>query len=278
MQAKHLTRRFMLLLPLAVAACGGYDEEDQDFAPLRYNDLPPIQLKVASIAIEQRFVPSGVPPDVSDRDPASPIEALKAMANDRLQAFGTANKAVFSILDASLTREDDVVSGSLTVSLAILDDSGAQLGYAQAHEQSRRTGRVRDLRSVLYDMTKAMMNDMNIEFEYQIRHHLKPWLTDSSAPAAPVEQTPLDGTQAPPVTPPAAAPSAAPGYPPASQQGPQPTYLQPPQAAYPQPAQPGYPQPAQPAYSQPAQPGYPQPAQPAYSQPAQPTYLQPPAQ
>jgi hypothetical protein len=264
MQAKHLTRRFMLLLPLAVAACGGYDEEDQDFAPLRYNDLPPIQLKVASIAIEQRFVPSGVPPDVSDRDPASPIEALKAMANDRLQAFGTANKAVFSILDASLTREDDVVSGSLTVSLAILDDSGAQLGYAQAHEQSRRTGRVRDLRSVLYDMTKAMMNDMNIEFEYQIRHHLKRWLTDSTAPAAPVEQTPLDGTQAPPVTPPAATPSAAPGYPPASPQ-PQPTYLQPPPSAYPQAAQPTYSPP----------PAYPQPS---YPQPSQPTYLQPPAQ
>ena len=252
MQATHLTRRFMLLLPLAVAACGRYDEEEnQAFAPLRYNDLPPIQLKVASIAIEQRFVPAGVPPDVSNRDPAPPIEALKAMANDRLQAFGTANRAVFSILDASMTRDDDEVNGSLTVSLAILDDRGAQLGYAQAHEQSRRTGRVRDLRSVLYDMTKAMMNDMNVEFEYQIRHHLKPWLTDSTAPAAPVEQTPLDGTQATPAQPPAAAPSTAPTYPPASQQPPQPTYLQPPQPTYQQPTQPAYPQPAQPTYLQP---------------------------
>jgi hypothetical protein len=262
MQASHLTRRFMLLLPLAVAACGGSDEDDesQAFPPLRYNNLPPIQLKVASIAIEQRFIPAGVPPDVSNRDPASPIEALKAMANDRLQAFGTANKAVFSILDASIARDDDVVTGSLTVSLAIVDDSGAQLGYAQAHEQSRRTGSVRDLRSILYDMTKAMMNDMNIEFEYQIRHHLKPWLTDTTAPAAPVEQAPLDGTQAPPVTPPSPTPSAAPGYPPA----PQPS------------SQPAYPQASQPTYLQPPQSAYPPPAQPAYQQPSQPTYLQPP--
>ena len=27
----------------------------------------------------------------------------------------------------------------------------------------------------LYDMTKTMMNDMNVEFEYQIRHNLKDW-------------------------------------------------------------------------------------------------------
>ena len=271
MQAKHLTRRFMLLLPLAVAACGGYDEEDQVFAPLRYNDLPPIQLKVASIAIEQRFVPASVPPDVSSSDPASPIEALKAMANDRLQAFGTTNKAIFSILDASMTREDDVVTGSLTVSLAIVDDSGAQLGYAQAHEQSRRTGSVHGLRSVLYDMTKAMMNDMNIEFEYQIRHHLKPWLTDTTAPAAPVEQMPLDGRQAPPVSPPGATPSAAPGYPPASQGSPQPGYPQQSQPTYLQPpSQPGY---QQPGYPPSSQPGY---QQPGYQQQSQPMYLQPP--
>ena len=218
MHAGHLTRRFMLLLPLAVAACGG--DEEPDFVPLRYNDLPPIQVNVASIAIEQRFVPAGMPPDVSDRDPAPPVEALKAMANDRLQAFGTANKAVFAILDASLTRSGDVVVGSMAVSLTIFDDSGTQLGFAEARVQSRHTGSLDEIRPVLYDMTKGMMNDMNIEFEYQIRHSLKNWLTTDAAPAAPVEQAPLDGTQAPPpAPPPATGPSNTPAYPP--------TYLHP---------------------------------------------------
>jgi hypothetical protein len=213
MQARHLTRRFVLLLPLAVAACGGYDD-DVVFAPLRYNDLPPIQLNVASLAVEQRFIPSGVAPDVSNRDPAPPVEALKAMANDRLQAFGTSNKAVFAILDASLTRDDDVLTGSFAVSLTILDDNGTQLGYAQARVQSRHTGRIDDLRAVLYDMTKALMNDMNIEFEYQIRHHLKNWLTTSAAPAAPVERTPLDGSETPAAPAPAPYGSGAPTAPP----------------------------------------------------------------
>jgi hypothetical protein len=190
MLAGHPTRRFVLLLPLALAACGG--EEELVFEPLRYNYLPPIQLNVASISIEQRFVPAGVAPDVSNQDPVSPSEALKAMANDRLQAFGTANKAVSAILDASLTRENDVVIGSFAVSLTILDDSGTQLGFAEARVQSRRTGRLNDIRPVLYDMTKSMMADMNVEFEFQIRHNLKDWLTSGAAPDTPVEQAPLD--------------------------------------------------------------------------------------
>jgi hypothetical protein len=190
MQARHLTRRFTLLLPLALAACGGDDEPV--FDPLRYNYLPPIQLNVASITIEQRFVPTGAPPDVSNQDPVPPVEALKAMANDRLQAFGTANRAIFAILDASLTRDADVTIGSFAVSLTILDDSGTQLGFAEARIQSRHSGRVDDVRTVLYDMTKSIMSDMNIEFEFQIRRNLKQWLTTGAAPDAPVDQTPLD--------------------------------------------------------------------------------------
>ena len=193
MQAGHLTRRLALLLPFALAACGSKPEPV--FEPLRYNYLPPIQLNVAAIAVDQRFYPAGVPPDVSNQDPVPPIEALKTMANDRLQAFGTANKAVVSILDASLTRENDTVIGSMAVSLTILGDTGAQLGFAQARVQTSRTGRINDLRPILYDMTKSMMSDMNIEFEYQIRRYLKDWLTDSAAPGTPVEQAPLDQPQ-----------------------------------------------------------------------------------
>jgi hypothetical protein len=190
MQAGSLTRRCSLLLPLILAACGG--EEERVFEPLRYNYLPPIQLKVASIAIEQRFVPSGVDPDVSGLDPVPPVEALKAMANDRLQAFGTSNKAVFAILDGSMVRQDDGVNGSMAVSLTIVDDNGVQLGFAEARVQSRRTGVSGNLGPVLYDMTKAMMSDMNVEFEYQIRHNLKDYLTSPAAPDTPVEQAPLE--------------------------------------------------------------------------------------
>lgn len=68
MPAGFLTRRLALLLPLVLAACAT-QEDDQAFEPLRFNYLPPIQLNVASIQIEQRFVPSGVAPDVSGQGP-----------------------------------------------------------------------------------------------------------------------------------------------------------------------------------------------------------------
>jgi hypothetical protein len=190
MQTGFLSRRFVLLLPLVLATCG--EEQEPVFEPLRYNYLPPIQLNVASIEVQQRFIPSGVAPDVSGQDPVPPVVALTAMANDRLQAFGTANKAIFAILDATLTRDQDMVTGLFAVSLTILDDSGTQLGFAEARVESRHTERIRHLRPVLYDLTKAMMSDMNIEFEYQIRKNLKAWLTSETALPAPVEQAPLD--------------------------------------------------------------------------------------
>ena len=58
MQAGLLSRRFVLLLPLVLAACGA--DEEPVYEPLRFNDLPPIQLNVASMEVQQRFIPSGM--------------------------------------------------------------------------------------------------------------------------------------------------------------------------------------------------------------------------
>ena len=63
-----LTRRASLLLPLMLGACGG-DEAATSFPPLRYDYLAPLRLNVAAIQVEQRFVPSGVAPDVTQFAP-----------------------------------------------------------------------------------------------------------------------------------------------------------------------------------------------------------------
>ena len=230
MPAGFLTRRFALLLPLVLAACAA-QEDEQAFEPLRFNYLPPIQLNVAAIQIEQRFVPSGVAPDISGEDPEPPVAALRAMANDRLQAFGTANRAVFAILDATLARDGDVLRGRFAVSLTIYGDDGNQLGFAEARVESRHSGRIDDLRSVLYDMTKSMMNDMNVEFEYQIHRNLKNWLTTAVAPDTPVQQAPLDGSAPPQQAPaPANGQGVAPAPPDGSTGAPAPVEAPPPPA------------------------------------------------
>jgi hypothetical protein len=189
MISRGITRRASLLLPLLVAACGS--NEPREFPPLRYTYLPPLRLKVATIDIEQRFIPSGVPPDVSPQDPVPPVQALRQMAEDRLQAFGTTGRAVFSIQDASLIRQDDTVIGNMAVGLDIYTSDNTRAGFAEARVSRRRSGNLGDLPSALYDMTRAMMDDMNVEFEYQVRRSLKDWLATTTAVPAPVEAQPL---------------------------------------------------------------------------------------
>lgn len=205
MTARGLTRRASLLLPLTLAACGG--ETRTNFPPIRYTYLPPFRLNVANIEIAQRFVPSGIPPDVTDLDPAPPVEVLRQMARDRLVAAGTANTALFAITDASLTKEGDVISGKMVVELSIIGPDGGRLGFARAEVSRQRTGNTDDLRATLYDFTKAMMDSMNVEFQYQLQRHLAQWLMTASAVLPPVQAQPLPTTPGgPPSLPPGTAP------------------------------------------------------------------------
>src|SRR3954454_23968078 len=114
---RMLSRRASLLLPLLIAACA--DRTPRTFPPLRYDYLTPLRLNVSTIQIEQRFVPAGAAPDVSQSSPVTPLRALRTMAEDRLQALGNADLAVFVIQEASLVRRRDTLSGNLSVELDI---------------------------------------------------------------------------------------------------------------------------------------------------------------
>ncbi|WP_428488016.1 hypothetical protein [Rhodopila sp.] len=190
-ETRNLTRRYALLMPLVLAACGGHEVEPV-FEPLHYDYLPPIQLNVATIDVEQRFIPSGVPPDITAQDPEPPVDALKAMANGRLKPFGTSGRAVFAILDASFTKQEDVINAVMSVSLTVYGADGNQGGFAEARIEHRQSGRIENLHKTLYDITKTMMDEMNVEFEFQARQHLRDWLTTTAVPDTPVEQAPLE--------------------------------------------------------------------------------------
>ncbi len=207
MHASLLTRRASLLLPFVLAACG--HEERTNFPPLRYQYLPPIRLNVASIDVQQRFYPSGTRPDVTALDPVHPVEALRAMAEDRLQALGSAGQAVFAITNATLTKQDELITCALGVVLEIYPTPGIRSGFAQAIASRQHSGPIDDLRGTLYDVTKAAMDAMNVEFEYQVRRNLGPWLLSASAAPPPVEQQPLDTgpTEEQPPGPPPLSPS-----------------------------------------------------------------------
>jgi hypothetical protein len=190
---RRISRRASLLLPLLLAACGG--KERTDFPSLRYTYLAPIRLNVASISIEQHFQPTGVAPDVTQLDPDPPANALRAMAQDRLKPFGVTGRAVFIIQDASLIRKGNTITGSMRIRLEIYSGDNVLSGFAEAASGAQHTGRVNELDVTLYDMTKSMMDNMNVEFELQVNNNLHNWVATGAAPPTQVQQAPLDGSQ-----------------------------------------------------------------------------------
>ncbi len=190
MPTAYPIRLAALLLSLLVAACGG-GEERRDFPPLHYDYLPPIQLNVATLEIEPRFMPSGTGADVTGQAPVRPVDALTTMGRDRLSALGGNGRAVLAIQDGSLTRRGDAISGSMAVQLTIFRDDGGQAGFVEARVSRTSSGGSGSLRGRLYDLVEAMMNDMNVELEFQIRRNLKDWLNVPTAAATTVEQAPL---------------------------------------------------------------------------------------
>jgi hypothetical protein len=193
-----LTRRSALVLPFLLAACGGDDEpgrqKGRDFPPLRYGYLPPLRLNVRRIDMADGFVPPSGDDEIGGASPASPGETLFAMARDRLKPVGANGQGVFQLQTASITRRRDALNGVLAVRLDVRNDDGGETGYAEARVTASRNGSIGDRRAAAYDILKSMMDDMNVELEFQIRRQLRSWLLDTPPEpkaAEPVEKLPL---------------------------------------------------------------------------------------
>ncbi|MGH7118424.1 MAG: hypothetical protein ACREFP_05490 [Acetobacteraceae bacterium] len=211
MTVREVPRRAFVLLAVAVAGCATSAPVAENFPALRYNYLPLLKLNVASMEIENDWQPGDAPDHVESYAPETPLAALRQMAKDRLGAYGTSGKAVFVIQDASLVRDNGMLTGSFAVRLEVLSADGTRAGFAQARvskSANAPSGEGEALRQALYSLTSELMNSMNVEFEYQLRRNLGAWLVQSSATPAAIEAAPLPepGAQ----TAPAPATSAAP--------------------------------------------------------------------
>jgi len=218
-------RRRALILMLAslplLSSCGGGGggTVPVTFAPLRYDYLTPIRLNVATLDIAQPWTAAPDSGDLGQRSPVPPTEALRQMATDRILPTGTAGHAIFTIEDASLRKVGNTYAGNWLVRLEVAADANAGASPSAFIEVNvtRRRGPASDdpaeRSQALYDLVKQMMETMNVEFEYRVRHDLRSWLAAAPA-AAPVEQQnlapPPDVPTAPQALPPAAAPAPVP--------------------------------------------------------------------
>ena len=188
----RLASRFALLLAvLGLATCGA-PPKPRDFPPMSYDYLPQIRLNVASVEVDNRFVPASRD-EVSAQAPIPPITALRQMANDRLKAFGSSGKAILVIKDASLIKGSNEILGHMAVELDVYTSDNRRAGFATAEVTQRRSGEIKDLQGTLYDLTKTMMDRMNVELEFQARRSLRDWILPDAPAAsnAPVQQQDL---------------------------------------------------------------------------------------
>lgn len=259
---RHAVRWIALLLPLLFAACSeGPPPAPASFPSLTYGYLTKLELNVGSVNVENRFVPRSAA-DVEGQSPVTPVQALEQMARDRLVPAGSAGRAVFVIDDASIIQNGDTYNGSMAVHLDIIGPNGGRTGYAEARvARTYSTGGANENRSVvLYNLTKQMMDAMNVEFEYQVRRTLRDWLVPTAASQPfgqpnTVEQQQLGAPGAPaPSAPPQpmpslAPPASAPSYPPPSASTP--SYQASPSYGAPRPLMPPAATPPQPGYAPP---------------------------
>ena len=173
-------------LGLLLAGCGGKSEAPK-LEPLRYDYLTKIKLNVARIDIDDSWTPRGADRHVEFLAPTPPLDALRHMDEDRLVPGGTSGRALFTVDDASIVQLRDTYRANFAVHLDILNDDGDRLRGIEAHATGAHPVTGDDsnaVRTDLYQLTRSVMDDMNVDFEYQIRNTLRSDLQTTS-PTAP---------------------------------------------------------------------------------------------
>ena len=204
-------RRAFFALPF-LAACA----KEQTVGPYvppgppSYAHLTPLRLKVGTLEIQEAG--SGTAFLVDQSAPLQPADVMMRMAQDRLSAAGGPGKARFLIQTASLTREGGSSGGVFSPAsetfrcimrcqVEIIAPDDAILASAAAEATRAVTGPVRDAgeRAALAERAvKLAGQDINVEFEFQVRRHLRNWLQLVASPGEtlpqPVEREALPHT------------------------------------------------------------------------------------
>jgi hypothetical protein len=170
-------RRSALLLPLLAAACGGRPEPvPLPPGPLGYKYLSPLPLNVATIDIAEE-APSPVPGDIGARLVPSAPEAVRVMARDRLLAVGASGQARFTVSQAQVIQREGALTCLLGCRLEILSALGSRVGFAEAAVTRSVSGPEAKRPNAPEALLRRAMDDLNVEFEFQLRRALKDWIS-----------------------------------------------------------------------------------------------------
>ena len=179
---------FSTLAVVALAGCSS-PPLAQNFPPLDYSYLPPLVLKVANVNIVNNYVPGPDTAALLAQDPEPPANALLGMLNHRVVASGAPGMGTVTIQTASINQVGGQLTGTLTVDVSVASPDGRSTGYAEASVTAARSAPdpnapQGDMQAALYSLTKQLMDDMNVQLQYQMQHNLSGWLSWAAPGAA----------------------------------------------------------------------------------------------
>jgi hypothetical protein len=190
---------------------------------LSYAHLAPIRLNVADIQVQRVYNSPGTKPNVEQLFPVRPADAAERWARDRLQAAGAEGVAIVKILNASVVEvplpRTTGLQGAFTTDQSERYDAVLEVSI---EAQSRSTGRrvavttraqrsrtvpeditLNDREKVWFEMTEALMNDLNAALEREIYANFGDFVLRGPAAAGPaVPAVPPQGVRSEPLPPP----------------------------------------------------------------------------
>lgn len=193
-EALSHARASVVALCLAVAACSTPSMTTDPLPAMTFVHRPTIGLNVANLEVNSAYTSPGRAPNVEQRFPVPPEEALKRWARDRLRALGNSGAARFTVLTAAVTQEPlpktkgflgafAIEPGSrytITIEAQLEVTQGGQRGLASARISKAQTmdqGVTDEERDRFwYELTKTTMDAFDEQMERAIRQHLNPWV------------------------------------------------------------------------------------------------------
>jgi hypothetical protein len=196
--------RRALLLGLPLAACASDEPATLPRLVQGYRHLTPLRLNVAELVIAE---PAAGAVSISQPAPLRPDAEMRRMAEERIIPSGTSGSARFVIRAAEFRRERLAGSGGITAIFAgdpgerltcrvalLLEVRSAEGQAGQVEAEARRTRTLPEgtsqpaRRRAAEEIVRQAMDDLNVEFEFQLRRVLGSWLVDVAVPPpAPVE-------------------------------------------------------------------------------------------
>ena len=193
--SKSFKLAFLILVTFFVSGCAA-ELQKSGFPQISFAHLKPISLDVARVEVENNYVSPETRPFIEHEFPASLAALAMNWASDRLNAVGSSDVLRVMVRRASVVEVPLPRSGGLEgmfrrdqserydavieLRAEIRDEAGNSRVTVETKVSRSQTVAENisliERDKIWFDMTEAMMSDLNAELEKQIRIYMKKWI------------------------------------------------------------------------------------------------------